>query len=81
VRTRTTHGNLKRAYSGKQILAVLKANRALSCNDSDHFLHCGPMRGLDDEEVKVTLLCKICGFHGGEYEDCRLLRCDALWLW
>jgi hypothetical protein len=25
---------------------------------------------------------KILGFHGGEYEECRLLECDAKWfLW
>jgi hypothetical protein len=25
------------------------------------------------------MLCKISGFYGGDYEDCRLLRCDAVW--
>jgi hypothetical protein len=24
--------------------------------------------------------CKICGFHGGDYEECHLLGCDAIWL-
>jgi hypothetical protein len=23
--------------------------------------------------------CKICGFQGGDYEECRLLGCDAVW--
>jgi hypothetical protein len=26
------------------------------------------------------MLCKICGFHGGDYEEYRLLGCDAVWL-
>jgi hypothetical protein len=26
------------------------------------------------------LLCKICDFHGGDYEECRLLGLDDLWL-
>jgi hypothetical protein len=26
------------------------------------------------------MLCKISGFHGGHYEECRLLGCDAVWL-
>jgi hypothetical protein len=24
--------------------------------------------------------CKIWGFHGGDYEECRLQGCDAVWL-
>jgi hypothetical protein len=24
--------------------------------------------------------CKISGFHGGDYEECRLLGCYAVWL-
>jgi hypothetical protein len=27
-----------------------------------------------------ALLCKILGFHGGDYEEFRLLGCYALWL-
>jgi hypothetical protein len=30
--------------------------------------------------MHFSFFCKICGFHGGEYEECRLLRCDAVWL-
>jgi hypothetical protein len=26
-----------------------------------------------------SVLCKIWGFHGCDYEECRLLRCGALW--
>jgi hypothetical protein len=26
------------------------------------------------------ILCKIFGFHGGEYEECGLLGCYAVWL-
>jgi hypothetical protein len=25
-------------------------------------------------------ICKICGFNGGDYEECRLLVCYAVWL-
>jgi hypothetical protein len=25
-------------------------------------------------------LCKICGSHGGDYEECHLLRCYIVWL-
>jgi hypothetical protein len=24
------------------------------------------------------MLCKVCGFHGGDYDECRLLGCDAV---
>jgi hypothetical protein len=26
------------------------------------------------------MLCKILSFHGGDYEECRLLGCYAVWL-
>jgi hypothetical protein len=26
------------------------------------------------------MLCKICGFHGDDYEECHLLGCGAVWL-
>jgi hypothetical protein len=26
------------------------------------------------------MLCRICGFQGGDYEECRLLGCYAVWL-
>jgi hypothetical protein len=29
-------------------------------------------------DPRVT--CKFWGFHGGNYEECRLLRCDAVWV-
>jgi hypothetical protein len=28
----------------------------------------------------VLILSKIWGFHGGDYEECRLLGCYAVWL-
>jgi hypothetical protein len=31
------------------------------------------------DEIK-TFLCKICGFHGGDYEELCLLGCCAVWL-
>jgi hypothetical protein len=31
-------------------------------------------------ELSQLILCKICGFHGGDYEECRLLGCYAVWL-
>jgi hypothetical protein len=32
--------------------------------------------------IRPTLLmiCKILGIHGGDYEECRLLGCDTVWL-
>jgi hypothetical protein len=30
---------------------------------------------LDD-----SYICKIWGFHGDDYEECRLVRCQAMWL-
>jgi hypothetical protein len=29
---------------------------------------------------KEYWLCKIWGFHGGDYEECRLLGCYAVWV-
>jgi hypothetical protein len=26
------------------------------------------------------MACRISGLHGGDYEECRLLRCYAVWL-
>jgi hypothetical protein len=31
-------------------------------------------------EPRRLMLCKIWGFHGGNYEEFRLLGCDAVWL-
>jgi hypothetical protein len=31
-------------------------------------------------EPSRLMLCKISGFHGGDYEECRLLGCYAVWL-
>jgi hypothetical protein len=31
-------------------------------------------------ELHQINLCKICGFHGGDYEEWRLLGCYAVWL-
>jgi hypothetical protein len=28
----------------------------------------------------LLMLCKIWGFQGCDYEECRLLGCDAVWL-
>jgi hypothetical protein len=30
-------------------------------------------------EPSRLMLCEIWGFHGGDYEECRLLGCDAVW--
>jgi hypothetical protein len=30
-------------------------------------------------ELSRLMLCKILSFHGGDYEECRLLRCYAVW--
>jgi hypothetical protein len=30
--------------------------------------------------VTVCIICKICGFHGGDYEEWCLLGCYAVWL-
>jgi hypothetical protein len=31
-------------------------------------------------QSQAVMLCKTRGFHGGNYEDGRLLGCDAVWL-
>jgi hypothetical protein len=31
-------------------------------------------------ELSQLMLCKIWGFRGGDYDECRLLECDAVWL-
>jgi hypothetical protein len=31
-------------------------------------------------ESSQLMLCKICGFHGGDYDEYRLLGCYAVWL-
>jgi hypothetical protein len=38
--------------------------------------------GIGNKHYFVTnsSFCKICGFHGGEYEECHFLVCDAVWL-
>jgi hypothetical protein len=28
----------------------------------------------------LLMMMKICVFHGGDYEECRLLGCDAVWI-
>jgi hypothetical protein len=33
---------------------------------------------LSATESNQLMLCKIWGFHGGDYEECRLLGCDAV---
>jgi hypothetical protein len=30
--------------------------------------------------AKYEICCKIWGFHGGDYEECRLLGCEAMFL-
>jgi uncharacterized membrane protein YGL010W len=31
-------------------------------------------------QCKLFVTCWIWGFHGGEYEECRLLECYSMWL-
>jgi hypothetical protein len=31
-------------------------------------------------KCKKRILCRIWGFHGGDYEECRLLECDVVWV-
>jgi hypothetical protein len=38
---------------------------------------CHPLYSLPWEPITW---CKISGFHSGDYEECRLLRCGAMWL-
>jgi hypothetical protein len=37
-------------------------------------------RKLSATESSLLMLCKIWGYHGGNYEECRLLGCYAAWL-
>jgi hypothetical protein len=30
-------------------------------------------------EPSRLMLCNLWGFHSGDYEECRLLGCDAMW--
>jgi hypothetical protein len=32
------------------------------------------------KEPSLLMLCKILDYHGGGYEECRLLGCYAVWL-
>jgi hypothetical protein len=35
---------------------------------------------VSDTEPSRLMLCKIWGFHGGDFKECRLLGCCAVWL-
>jgi hypothetical protein len=36
---------------------------------------------MQKSQMQIDMLsCKICGFHGGVYEEWRLLGCYAVWL-
>jgi hypothetical protein len=35
---------------------------------------------LSTTESSQLILCKIRGYHGGDYEECRLLGCYVVWL-
>jgi hypothetical protein len=61
------------------------------CNCSTHFAQLGALfannchkcdSGLSSQQkcAKPVRISKIWVFHGGGYEECRLLGCDAVWL-
>jgi hypothetical protein len=33
-----------------------------------------------DKLDRLIVGCRILGFHGGDYEECRLLGCGAVWI-
>jgi hypothetical protein len=60
------------------------ATRATLCNiPEDGILHSHRHEILKSYiytiSFRIICLYKIRGFHGGEYEKCRLMGCDAVW--
>jgi hypothetical protein len=41
-------------------------------------MHLGQVRARWSDVVNIKI--EICGFHGGDYEECRLLGCGAAWI-
>jgi hypothetical protein len=39
------------------------------------------LRATVCKTLKLRLLCKIWGFHGGDYEECSLLGCGDVWVY
>jgi hypothetical protein len=37
-----------------------------------------PQYEVLEKYIKYVFICKILGFHGGDYEECRLLGCGAV---
>jgi hypothetical protein len=60
-----------RALLQDQTVSHLKRQKTMLLS----FLHSYSVR-----PVKNLQPCKVWGFHGGDYEECRLLGCYALWL-
>jgi hypothetical protein len=51
---------------------------ALDTKDFD--IICDSPLRLGEISEQTNKLYTIWGFHGGDYKECRFLRCDAVWL-
>jgi hypothetical protein len=79
-------GNLK-SYFTTILTATLECCQTyIFIEECHHLGHKNPVRTSQEThyisatESSQLMLCKIWGFHGGDYEVRRLLRCYAMWL-
>jgi hypothetical protein len=59
-----------------EVFAAVTVKNAVFCDMKTLLLiHRGHVSATQSSQL---VLCKIWGFHGGDYEECRLLGCDAV---
>jgi hypothetical protein len=56
--------------------APFKARRCNKCLKTTRYV----VSSFPSLKAKLISLSKILGFQGGDYDECRLLGCDAMWL-
>jgi hypothetical protein len=65
-------------YVRFEVFTAVTMKNAVSWYIKTQFIPHG--KHFSDTEPSRLMLCKIRGFHGGDYEEYRLLKCDAVWL-
>jgi hypothetical protein len=75
---------MKEARRSSETSVLTRATRRNMQEDT--ILHKNPVRILQEThyisatQPRRLMLCKIWGFHGGDYEECRRQGCYAVWL-
>jgi hypothetical protein len=68
------------SYVRFEVFTALTMKNAVFWDIKDPVRTSQETRYVSATDPSRLMLCKILGFHDGDYEECRLLGCYAVWL-